>query len=267
MHVLLVGLGNMGRKYLKKLTELNLSPVLCDADPSKAELCQECPFYCHAGDVREELGAVIVAVKPEDHAKLAEEFLSKGVPVLLEKPPALSSEEFLPLLESPLLTVSEIELYSVPVKAFPRDFKPKEVLIERLNRGRGYINPLWDLAWHDLYLLQHLLGEPKVEEVKRDGDLWELKGEAGGVPFTMRVAWNYRGEQRRRWTLKGEETLLMDLGKEELYLGGRLLAKRERGDKLYEMVKEFVEGKGRPESRRRAFKNLKILEEIDAPRG
>ena len=54
MHILLVGLGNMGSKYLRKLEELSLKPLLCDIDESKAKETNH-PFYCHYGDVKERL--------------------------------------------------------------------------------------------------------------------------------------------------------------------------------------------------------------------
>jgi len=150
MHVLLVGLGNMGMKYLAKLEELQELPVLCDIDPYKN--IGRHPFYCHFGEIKESV-----------------------VPVLLEKPPALSSEEFALIADDPNLEISEIELYSFPVKSFPRDIRVKEIRAERLNRGRGYINPLWDLAWHDLYVLQYLFGDVEVFRVRR-GKVWELEG-------------------------------------------------------------------------------------------
>ncbi len=254
----------MGTKYLRKLKELNLAPVLCDVDPEKAEVCGECPFYCHVGDVKEEVERVIIAVDPRDHVKLAREFLERGVPVLLEKPPALSSEEFLEIAENPLLEISEIELYSEAVKNYPTDFEPQEILIERLNRGRGYINPLWDLAWHDLYVLQYLFGEVEVEDLTRKEGLWELKGRVRGqIPFTLRVAWEYPGEQRRVWRLRNaREELVMDFGREEILHRGR---KRSRlfGDKLREMVEDFLRGVRREGSRQRALRNLQILERLE----
>ncbi len=253
----------MGLKYLRKLKELNKLPVICDIDPEKSKHCEECPFYCHVGDIKEEISRVIIAVNPEDHVKLAEEFLKKGIPVLLEKPPALSSKEFERIADNPLLEISEIELYSEAVKNFPSDVEPEEIVIERLNKGKGYINPLWDLAWHDLYILQYLFKDIKVEELEKNGIVWELRGKVkGSIPFKLRVAWNYPEEQRRKWRIKTKKgELLMDFQNEVITFGDY---KRERifGDKLREMVNDFLEGVRREGSRKRALKNLKILEEI-----
>ncbi len=259
MHVLLVGLGNMGMKYLAKLEELEELPVLCDVDPYKN--VERYPFYCHFGDVKEEIKRAIVAVNPEHHVEIAKEFLKKGIPVLLEKPPARRSDEFREIAESENLEVSEIELYSFPVKNFPKGLEVEEILIERLNRGRGYINPLWDLAWHDMYILQYLFGELELSGFS-NGGVWELIGKAGGVPFKLRVAWEYEGEVTRRWLLKTSQgEVVMDFLKEEITYGGRTL-KKSGGDKLREMVSDFLRGVKREGSAERALRNLELLESL-----
>jgi predicted dehydrogenase len=262
MHVLLIGLGNMGSKYLAKLQEFGIVPVLCDLDPSKTDLCEVCPFYCHFGDVREEVSRVIVAVNPEDHVGVASEFLSKSIPVLLEKPPASTSEEFRKIWDSPFLEISEIELYSHPVKNFPRGLRPRRIHIQRLNRGRGYINPLWDLAWHDLYILQYLFGELELSDAG-SGDIWYLRGTAGGIPFYLETAWEYKGEVTRKWTIElGDGSFaVMDFLNETLEIGGRLTGRKE-GDKLMEMVSDFIEGRRREGSSARALRNLELLESL-----
>jgi predicted dehydrogenase len=262
MHILLIGLGNMGSKYLRKLEELSLKPILCDIDRNKIKDSGH-PFYCHYGDVSEKLGGVIVAVDPQEHVKIAKEFLDKGIPVLLEKPPSLRSEEFKSIADNPLLEISEVELYSEAVKNFPLHLEVKSIYIERLNRGRGYINPVWDLAWHDLYILQYLFRSVNLRQV-REGKVWTIEGTAGeGIPFRIKLAWNYEGEVSRRWkveTLSGEE-IVMDFYKEEIRYNG-VVRTREWGDKLREMVIDFVQGVRREGSRERALRNLELIENI-----
>ncbi len=259
MHVLLIGLGNMGMKYLAKLEELKESLILCDIDPYKN--VGRYPFYCHFGEVKETVSRVIIAVNPEDHVTIAYKFLLEGIPVLLEKPPALNSKEFSLIAEDPNLEISEIELYSFPVKNYPAGFEVEEIEIERLNRGKGYLNPFWDLAWHDLYILQYLFGEVEIEKEKRS-QVWELEGHANGIPFKLKTAWEFNGEPRRRWILKGKKTkAVMDFIKEEISYNG-LIKKRAGGDKLKEMVADFLRGLKRRGSCYRAMKNLKLLESL-----
>jgi len=259
MHVLLVGLGNMGMKYLAKLEELEELPVLCDVDPYKN--VKKYPFYCHFGDIKEEIKKAIVAVDPEHHVGIAKEFLDRGIPVLLEKPPARTSSQFRNIVDNEGLEVSEIELYSFPVKNFPHNLEVESIRIERLNRGRGYINPLWDLAWHDMYILQYLFGELELDSFS-EGDIWELTGRAGGVPFSLRVAWEYKEDVIRRWSVKTSQgEVIMDFLREEISYNGKVLRKRE-GDKLREMVTDFLYGKKRKGSALRALRNLELLESL-----
>jgi len=265
VRVLLVGLGNMGQKYLRKLRQMGLQLVLCDEEPSKEQLALNEPFYASVEAVSEPVDCAVVAVDPVHHPAVAKELLKRGVRVLLEKPPAASSRAFLPLVKEEGLTVSEIELYSVPVRSFP-PVGVRRIYAERLGAGRGYLNPLWDLAWHDLYVLQHLIGPVTLRSVTKLKDGYLLTGEAGGVPFELKVAWEHP-EPKRYWLVEGEKELYLDFAREELYESGRLLAKREEGDKLSEMLTEFLGGKTVPESRERALNNLILLESLDAPRG
>ncbi len=261
MHVLIVGLGNMGMKYLAKLEILQELPVACDIDPYKNP--KRFPFYCHFGDVKEDLKGVIVATDPKNHVSIAEKFLKEGIPVLLEKPPALKTSEFSKIVDHPLLEISEVELYSFPVRNFPKSLSVKEILIERLNKGRGYINPLWDLAWHDLYILQYLFGIPKVEKVK-DGRVWEIEGHVKGIPFKLRVAWEYEKGPKRAWTLITDRgKVLLDFLEEKLTIDGHTLGGK-RTDKLLMMVKDFLEGKKRKGSTKRAMVNIQILESLNS---
>lgn len=254
MHVLLVGLGNMGNKYFWKLEQIGEPLVLCDIDPTKNRKTH--PFYCHFGDIKEELRAVIVAVDPQDHASIAHQFLSKGLPVLLEKPPAVSSREFSLIKDYPGLFVSEVEAYSVCAEYLQ---KPRRSLrIERFGRGRGYISPLWDLAWHDLYLLQRVSPHIQLKALHVEDRVWTLTGQLEEVPFSISVAWEHP-EPKRVWRI--DEELLLDFGQERVYREGRLL-REEKRDKLKLMLEDFLRGNFNRDSADRAYRNLKLLESL-----
>ncbi len=252
MHVLLIGLGNMGRKYLSKLEEMGKLPVLCDRDPNKA--VGNYPFYCHFEEIQEPTKAVIIAVDPTEHVKLAKFFLENGASILLEKPPALSQREFMEIYHHPRLYISEVESFSSCLGYFPKDVK--EIHIERLGRGKGYLSPLWDLAWHDLYLLQMYFKELHITSFKM-GDVWHLEGKADGVPFSIKVAWEHPSPSRK-WFINGG-SLVLDFAKEEVWKNGKLIHKENR-DKLRLMVEAFLSGNFDPKSKDRALKNLELLE-------
>ncbi|WP_231477004.1 Gfo/Idh/MocA family oxidoreductase [Thermocrinis jamiesonii] len=255
MHILLIGLGNMGRKYLLKLEELGKLPVLCDKDPNKA--LDNYPFYCHLEDVEEDIKAVIIAVDPKDHVKLAKVFLDQGIPVLLEKPPALTRLDFMEIYHYPNLYISEVESFSTCLSYFPKNVKT--LSIERFGRGRGYVSPLWDLAWHDLYLLQRFFKEIKIEDL-RLGDVWELRGKADDVDLTIKTAWEHPN-QSRRWIID-DGAFVLDFAKEEVWKDGSLIH-RGKTDKLGAMVKAFLSGELDGKSRERALRNIELLEYID----
>jgi UDP-N-acetylglucosamine 3-dehydrogenase len=256
MHILLIGLGNMGKKYLSKLEEMGKLPVLCDRDPNKA--VGSYPFYCHFEEVKEPVKAVIIAVDPAEHVRLAKFFLENGASVLLEKPPALSKREFMEIYHYPTLYISEIESFSSCLDYFPKDVE--EVHIERLGRGRGYLSPLWDLAWHDLYLLQLFFKDLQITSLKV-GDVWHLEGKADGVPFSIKTAWEHPNPSRRWFINRG--SLILDFAKEEVWKEGKLIHKENR-DKLRLMVESFLSGNFDHRSKDRALKNLELLENLKA---
>jgi hypothetical protein len=265
-NIVLIGLGNMGKKYLRKFEELGLKPTLCDIDASLKEKFKEFPFYCFHGDIEGTPEKVFIMVDPVYHREIAEYFLSKGSYVFLEKPPALSFGEFYNLVEKygkESLGVSEIERYSPVVKNFFLSPAVEHIEIKRLNKGKGYVNPLWDLGWHDLYLLLSSLPFPQkdgkllLKEVEKLSSFyWKVFGEIHGedfkIPFSLEVAWNYEGEPRRFWKIlkNSGEVKIID------FLSSKV-------DKLLIMVKEVLEGRYPSESVDRALMILKALEEID----
>jgi len=97
--VLLIGLGNMGRKYLKKFEELGIKPSLCDINENLRGEFEDYPFFCSYKDLKDTPEKVFVAVNPQYHPEIAAHFLERGSYVFLEKPPALSVGELIPLVE------------------------------------------------------------------------------------------------------------------------------------------------------------------------
>ena len=266
--LLLIGLGNMGRKYLNKFLELGLKPTLCDLKEELKEEFKEFSFYCFYDQIEEKPRKVFIMVNPKFHPSVARHFLQKGSYVFLEKPPALSFGEFKDLLDrfgKENLGVSEIERYSYAVRGFkPNLYRVERIVINRLNRGFGYINPLWDLAWHDLYLLLYLFGEFEIEEVNQKGkNFYTLLGRVkGNIPFELNVAWGHN-PSLRKWLLETEQgEVLFDFLKEERHEGGNLTSRRKEGDKLKEMVLDVLKGTYDSESVDRALFILKALERV-----
>ena len=266
--VVLIGLGNMGKKYLNKFLQLGIKPTLCDIDKNTLQIYRDFEIFCFHEDIApsgEE--KVFVAVNPKYHPSIARHFLKAGASVFLEKPPAVNTKDFLHLLEefgNKNLAVSEIERYSYAVKNFSPPSNVERIEIKRLNKGKGYINPLWDLAWHDLYLLLHLFGEVEIEKLYKLGAYhYLLEGYVKSIPLSLEVAWNYP-EVIRKWSLyTSKDEIVFDFLNERRFEFGNLTSERKGGDKLLEMVADFLNGTYDRNSVYRAVQILELLEKLE----
>ncbi len=259
MDILLVGLGNMGLKYLRKLEEMGVGIFINDINEEKAEGIPY-TFLHNIEDIPESITHAIIAIDPKDHVKVASLLLEKGLKVLLEKPPALSSEEFKAIKDKENLFISEIELYN-PCLLNVKDELPRgeRVVSRRLNKGIGYFSPLWDLAWHDLYILDYLFGEVKIENCEANGFYRRLEGVAGNTPFIIEVAWNYKGNTERNLRVCD---YLIDFTKGYVYKGHSRVCSNDK-DKLKLMVTSFIYGTYIGGSRERADRIIGELEKVN----
>ncbi len=125
-----------------------------------------------------EVDLVMVATPIETHFQLAKECLEAGKHVLVEKPLTDSEEKANELValaaaRGKVLAVDHVYLYSTAVR------KLKELIdsgqlgelcyidSERINLGlvQKHHNVLWDLAVHDLYIMDYLLGKVAPAEI------------------------------------------------------------------------------------------------------
>lgn len=259
--VLLVGLGNMGSKYFNLLSKMDISLQLCDVDVSKLK-DKGYPYFINP-DEATDITHGIVAIDPKKHIEAAKSILDKNAKVLIEKPPATSYDELYSLKDfKDRIHISEIERFSICVKEFPKHIKPKHIQIKRLNKGSGYINPIWDLAWHDLYNLIYLFGDVSVKSFK-SGHIWRLEGFVKeDVPFSLEVAWNHHFVDRS-WQVKTDKgTIFMNFADEEITLEDGYSYRRQEGNKLLDMINEFLDDMP-SESYDRALKILKILSSLE----
>ena len=68
-HVVLIGVGNMGNKYLNVLKQLTNDIVLCDRDVNKI-LDKGFPYVCDIGDLNSPISKVIIATDPTQHVNI-----------------------------------------------------------------------------------------------------------------------------------------------------------------------------------------------------
>lgn len=176
----LIGYGYWGKNILRNLTEQSLSGTItvCDSNWQRLEMLKSIYFPLHitnnCGDIfkNKEIQAVIIATPTSTHYSLARQALLGGKHVLVEKPLTTSvaeAEELIAIASANnlILMVDHIFLYN-PVVRQLKKYITKEFLgsinyidATRINLGiyQTDTNVLWDLACHDISVINFLTGE------------------------------------------------------------------------------------------------------------
>jgi UDP-N-acetylglucosamine 3-dehydrogenase len=252
LRIAVIGVGMMGRLHLRVATESEGTRVVAvvDANPDAERLA----WLAHADWLQtiEELGdvaldAAIVAVPTADHARLATLLLERGVPVLVEKPIAVSVEEAQALIDTAArtgvpLAVAHVERFNPAVQALQEKLREGalgqvfQVRAQRLSPFPvrvGDSGVALDLATHDLDLMCELAGTPlrvSAETARRAHRSHEdlvaatLRFDSGAIGL-LEVNW-LTPTKVRRLTVTGERGMF-----EVDYLQQRLT--------LYENAREY----------------------------
>jgi predicted dehydrogenase len=174
----LLGYGYWGPNLLRNFTSCPLTEVVgvCDASPARrATLAQNYPHLRAVASVDEflelPLKAVAIATPVSTHYPLAKRCLEAGLDVLVEKPLAATVREARELVEMAdrlgrVLMVDHTYLFSNSVRLIKSLIDAGElgelyyVDSVRINLGlfQHDVNVIWDLAPHDLSIVDHVLG-------------------------------------------------------------------------------------------------------------
>ncbi len=180
LKIALVGYGYWGQVLLTKFQELNprLVKKVVDIRSKRLDIVRK--QYSHIAVATtiepllndKEIDAVVIATPAHSHFKLAKKALLAGKHVLVEKPMTTSvreAEELIRLSKkrSRVLMVDHTVLYTKAVQKLKKLINNnvlgniKYFDATRINLGlfQSDINVLWDLAAHDLAVLQHLIDE------------------------------------------------------------------------------------------------------------
>jgi len=272
--VAIVGVGNMGRHYASKFKILGYSPILIDTNPNILKKYDESyRKYTSIDEAlnKEDIKYIFIATSPKLHISLAKKALERNINTMIEKPPTLNPKELEEAINfaeknGVYLGVSEIELHSNIVRNFQKDLKINDIQAYRLNTRSGYINPFFDLAWHDIYILQYLFGNIKLKQVKDKGNIFEIYGETDKTDFFLQVAWNYPNV-RREWILKTKEgKIIFDFANDTIKYSDGRQEKKDNTDKLELMIKQFIQNPSF-ESSYRALQILKEFNKFDVKEG
>ena len=167
-----VGVGHVGRHHariLAELPEVDLVAV-ADLDAARAGAAADrsgCRAESRASALLDDVDAVTVAVPTEAHRQVAEPFLERGIPVLVEKPIAASLADADALIAAAsaagtLLAVGHTERYNPAViAARPLITAPRFIEVHRLAQfpDRSLdVDVVFDVMIHDLDLVLDLCG-------------------------------------------------------------------------------------------------------------
>ncbi len=266
MKVGIIGTGNMGSHYVKKFDILGYDAVLIDKEPERLRKHPEkFKKYTSLKEAleKEDIHTIFIATDPKSHIPLAKQVLERNINVMVEKPPSLDPKELEEAIniaqkKNVFFGVSEIELKSSTIRNFDKREPVSTVQAYRLNLKSGYINPFFDLAWHDLYIFSYLFGNPEIKKVREEGNVVYVYGETEENEFYLQVAWNWPS-LRREWILKGKngDTVFNFVEDKIIYPTGEVKEKEDK-DKLELMIKEFIESP----SFDSAYRALNILKEF-----
>lgn len=176
---LVVGYGYWGPNLVRNLVHCPATrPVaVCDRDPRQlARVRQIFPFVETYTDLDQALAgpidAVLIATPTSSHYPIARYCLDAGKHVLIEKPLTRTSAEARDLVERAeragrVLMVDHTFVYAAAVRRIKQLIEADELgeiyYIDsvRINLGlvQQDINVIWDLAPHDLAVIDHLLGQ------------------------------------------------------------------------------------------------------------
>jgi len=167
-----IGVGHLGKQHARIYHQLGALSAVVDADEKRAAEIAGPYSVPHYGDYRQLFGkvdAVSVAVPTVGHHDVAKEFLSRGIPALVEKPLTKTIEQGEELCriareKKVVLQVGHVERFNPAVTAVLDVIKkPRFIEVHRLSPFRfrsSDIDVVLDLMIHDLDIVLHLTRSP-----------------------------------------------------------------------------------------------------------
>ncbi|HLI45770.1 MAG TPA: Gfo/Idh/MocA family oxidoreductase [Geobacterales bacterium] len=228
----LIGLGYWGRNYLrvlKQIPDVNLAYVY-DTDQNKLLRSKDVIARSLEEIIEDkEINAVIIATPASTHYEIGKKLIESNKHVLIEKPLTMKYEEALELaklakIKNRVLMVGHIYCYNSAINYMKEIIK--EERLGKLYYGFGLrcgFGPIrydasctWDLATHDLAMLDYLLEDFPIE-IQASATYFLRKGVydyaninlsyENGFIFNLTVSW-YAAEKIRSWYLIGSERML-----------------------------------------------------------
>lgn len=183
VRVAVIGAGNMGKNHIRTYASIDEVELLAvaDIDPETKNLAAEYDinFYTDYIDMLdiEKPDAVSVVVPTPLHFPFANEVISRGIHLMLEKPIASTIEQSDELIESAkkasiVFSIGHVEHYNPMIQKLKKLVDDKEVgeissvVIKRVGGFPGIepmTNVIIDLAVHDIEIINYLLNQKPLD--------------------------------------------------------------------------------------------------------
>jgi len=234
LKVAVFGAGNWGRNHVRTVASQSDAELVavCDLSPRVREaMARSYPGALVTDDVEAALGvaeAVVVATPATSHAALAERAVGRGLPVLVEKPFALTAAEAERVVELAdrkrvPLVVGHLLVFHPAVerlKAMIAGGELGEVYYlysQRVNLGqvRPDENALWSFGPHDVSVALELLREKPVR-VSANGRSYLQPGIEDVVFMTLEFASGVMAHVQMSWLDPHKERRLTVVGSRKM---------------------------------------------------
>lgn len=237
MKTAVIGLGRWGPNHVRVFSQIATSEVKYAVDPlaTRRSRIEEAFPAIHCVDHYEKiidddsLDAVVISTPTESHYEIAKAFLESGKHVLCEKPLAASSSEAWALAalagqRNLQLMVGHVFLFNPGILYLRQTLERKTagaiyyLNAVRTNLGpfRSDVNAAWDLASHDVYIMNYLLSQRPSHVAATGASFLRRPVEdivfltlyyADGIMGHVHVSW-LDPKKVRRITIVGEERMV-----------------------------------------------------------
>lgn len=165
LNILLLGTGNWGKNYINIVKNFNIKLSIGTRETYK-KLVSSLKYQ-----------GIIIALNYPDNLNIAKFCLAHNIPILIEKPIALSTNDINQYFNHELILVNYIHLFSPYFLKF-KNLEIKSLYSEGFNNGpfRNF-SPLFDYC-HDVSMIVDLLGMPisyNYNIINSHGKICELK--------------------------------------------------------------------------------------------
>jgi predicted dehydrogenase len=191
MNVVLIGYGYWGPNVARNIFESSLTNLyaICDnkqerLDLAKTKYLAQTQYYLNYSELinDDHVQAIAIAVETESHFKIAKEAICAGKHVFIEKPMTSTSAEALELQK--LARQHKVKIHVDHIMIFHPAINKVKALIDsgemgdllyfdssRMNLGKikNDVSAMWDLAVHDIAVIDYLIGGLYPEEITAMG--------------------------------------------------------------------------------------------------